>query len=107
VNEAGARILLVTGSSPIQVNPEIEVCRRLALHLEVDSLMYPDDRLRGFAQDHNIPFLCYFPDCVNGQSMRGGVCMALTLLPHVQGTGMKTGIVWQLRLWQTGSVMMY
>lgn len=61
VNEAGARLLLVTGSSSIQVNPDVEERRKLAMHLEVDSLTYPDDRLEDFARDHNIPFLMLLP----------------------------------------------
>ena len=61
VNEAGARLLLVTGSSPIQVNPDFEVRSRLAMHLEIDSLTYPDDRLEDFARDHDIPFLMLLP----------------------------------------------
>jgi vacuolar-type H+-ATPase subunit F/Vma7/lysophospholipase L1-like esterase len=61
VNETGARLLLVTGSSPVQVNPDVEVRGSVAKHLGVDSLMYPDRRLEGFAREHRIPFLMLVP----------------------------------------------
>ena len=57
----GARFLLVTLSTGIQVHPDPAVRERFAGLLGVDDLLYPDLRLRDFAGREGIPVLTLVP----------------------------------------------
>ena len=57
----GARFLLVTLSTGIQVHPDPAVRERFTALLGVDDLMYPDRRLRAFAEREGIPVLTLVP----------------------------------------------
>jgi len=57
----GARFLLATGSSPIQVDPNPAVREAFAKELGVIDLLYPDRRIEALAARENIPFVMLAP----------------------------------------------
>lgn len=61
VRGRGARFLLLTLSTGIQVHPDPAVRERFASVLGVQGLDYPDERLRRFAQDEGIEILTLLP----------------------------------------------
>lgn len=55
VKAQGSEFWIVTLSNVEQVNPDLNARRALADGLGLDSLFYPDHRIRDFAQAHGIP----------------------------------------------------
>ena len=61
VQSRGAELLLVTLSCGIQVHPDPAVREAFQKRLGIDDLLYPDQRLRAFAQQENIRVLTLAP----------------------------------------------
>ncbi len=58
----GARLALVTLSTPIQVHPDPAARRSFAARLTVPDLLYPERRLAAFARAEGIPALLLAPE---------------------------------------------
>ena len=74
VTSHGARFLLVTLSTGIQVHPDPAVRERFAALLGVDDLLYPDRRLRDFGEREGIDVLTLVPP-LRARAEADGQCL--------------------------------
>jgi hypothetical protein len=61
VRSHGARLLVVTGSNGIQVNPDASVRERFTRELKVEDLLYPERRIRALGEREGIEVLNLAP----------------------------------------------
>lgn len=61
VVERSAKFLLVTLDNPIQVNPSRAIREKYMKRIGVETLFYPDNRVKAFAERANIPVLTLAP----------------------------------------------
>jgi hypothetical protein len=61
VEAKGAKFLVVTGSSSIQVNPDTELRNEYMKRLKVQTLLYPDLRIKGLGESAGVEVLTLAP----------------------------------------------
>lgn len=61
VRDQGAELWIVTLSNVPQVNPNVSQREEFRKQLGIDSLFYPDLRIRDFAKEHGIPVITLAP----------------------------------------------
>lgn len=62
VHAKSVKFLLVVLNNPIQVNPDPAVRQRYMKRIGVETLFYPDQRLKAFAEREGIPVLALAPE---------------------------------------------
>lgn len=85
VRSHDARLLLATGSSPIQVDPDPALRVRAAEALGVADLLYPDRRLAAFAEAEGIPFVMLAPTLLAWAEAHGACVHGFSNTARCQG----------------------